>query len=359
METLELLKLFLKKLLTNWNNPSRVINIGDREKQTTHALVRLMNTDKLQQRQQTLINLITRVGGRQNIQKWMDELLKIDIDIEQEKTMKKATSYKGYQLKSSGVYFEGKLLPEDNWCLSAEYGVVLLNEKDADFDPNFELGYDLSHISLTAAEEKQYKNLLPLQRRVEESIKNNEWQYKATSYTEQDIGGDRTTVYTRWEHPEFGVFEKTYDSQQLTVPTEYSAEYFKAVCLNVHRAAMLRVLRFQAWVDYWENIDSQPKVDTYADAKAAAVEKLKNMGVPAELIDVGDKFIFVKGAKASFYKGKEVFHSLDVWYSHWDDVKITPEQVQAAHKFLYSEYKKNQAGKPCKSFEKWLATFAA
>lgn len=36
----------------------------------------------LQKRQQTLINLITRVGGRQNIQKWMDELLKIDIRLE-------------------------------------------------------------------------------------------------------------------------------------------------------------------------------------------------------------------------------------------------------------------------------------
>jgi hypothetical protein len=37
-----------------------------------------MITAKLQQRQQVLINLITRVGGRQNIQKWMDELLQID-----------------------------------------------------------------------------------------------------------------------------------------------------------------------------------------------------------------------------------------------------------------------------------------
>jgi hypothetical protein len=36
----------------------------------------------LQARQQTLINLITRVGGRQNIQKWMDELLKIDVKLE-------------------------------------------------------------------------------------------------------------------------------------------------------------------------------------------------------------------------------------------------------------------------------------
>lgn len=319
-------------------------------------------------RREVLINLISRVGGgRQNIYRWVDELIEIDLQLEQQeqeeqrqkqetKTMK-AVTYKGYQLKSSGVYFEGKLLPQDNWCLS-KYGVVLLNEKDADFDPNFELGYDLSGITLTAAEEKQYKNLLPLQRRVEESIKNNEWQYKTTSSTEQDIYGDRTTVYTRWEHPEFGVFEKTYDSQQLTVPTKYSAEYFKKVCLNVHRAAALPVLRFQRWVDYWEKINSQPKIDAYADAKAAAVKKLKDMGVPAELIDVGDKFIFVKGAKASFYKGEEVYHSLDVWYSHWDDVKITPEQIQASKRCLYSEYKQSQGNKPVKSFEKWLQTVA-
>lgn len=324
----------------------------------------------LLKRRQVLINLISRVGrGQQNIYRWVDELIQIDVQLEQQeqeeqrqkqetKAMSKAVTYKGYQLKSSGVYFDGRLLPEDNWCLS-EYGVVLLNDKGADFDPNFELGYDLSHISLTAAEEKKYKNLLPLQRRVEESIKNKEWQYNSSCSTEQDIyGGTTTTVYTRWEHPEFGVFEKTYDSQQLTVPTKYSAEYFKKVCLNVHRAAMLPVLRFQAWVDYWEKIDSQPEVDTYADAKAAAVKKLKDMGVPAELIDVGDKFIFVKGAKASFYNGKEVYHSLDVWYSHWDDVKITPEQVQAAHKFLYSEYKKNQGNKPVKPFEKWVLTVA-
>ena len=36
----------------------------------------------LQKRQQTLIALITRVGGRQNIQKWMDEILRIDTKLE-------------------------------------------------------------------------------------------------------------------------------------------------------------------------------------------------------------------------------------------------------------------------------------
>ncbi|MFM6077348.1 MAG: hypothetical protein ACKPCI_02330, partial [Dolichospermum sp.] len=38
--------------------------------------------DKLKKRQQVLISLITRVGGRKNIQKWMDELLTIDSMIE-------------------------------------------------------------------------------------------------------------------------------------------------------------------------------------------------------------------------------------------------------------------------------------
>ena len=37
---------------------------------------------KLEKQQQVLINLITRVGGKQNIQKWMDELLKIDVKLE-------------------------------------------------------------------------------------------------------------------------------------------------------------------------------------------------------------------------------------------------------------------------------------
>lgn len=46
-----------------------------------------MTTAKLQQRQATLINLITRVGGRQNIQKWMDELLQIDVKLEEVKQM--------------------------------------------------------------------------------------------------------------------------------------------------------------------------------------------------------------------------------------------------------------------------------
>ncbi|MFM5962475.1 MAG: hypothetical protein ACKOQ2_35895, partial [Dolichospermum sp.] len=38
--------------------------------------------DKLKKRHHVLISLITRVGGRKNIQKWMDKLLTIDSMIE-------------------------------------------------------------------------------------------------------------------------------------------------------------------------------------------------------------------------------------------------------------------------------------
>lgn len=56
----------------------------------------------LQARQQTLINLITRVGGRQNIQKWMDELLKIDVQLE--KAGDKKVVYEFKVLFSQGDY---------------------------------------------------------------------------------------------------------------------------------------------------------------------------------------------------------------------------------------------------------------
>ena len=41
-----------------------------------------MTLAQLKQRQQTLLNLIANVGGKQNIRKWMDELMVIDSQIE-------------------------------------------------------------------------------------------------------------------------------------------------------------------------------------------------------------------------------------------------------------------------------------
>lgn len=324
----------------------------------------------LARRRQVLINLISRVGrGQQNIYRWVDELMEIDAQLEQQEQellqidwklenkteVKQMTNtYKGYKLLLSKVTFNGETLPQDRWILCTELGVVLLDNDGSEFET---AEYE-SKITLTLAEEKEYQNILEIQRKVEKSFADGEWKFRRTSHTEQDIYGARTTVWRRWEHPTYGIVEETYDGQRWHVPSKYSAEKWKYMTLLGRKGAEYRQVNFKAWVDYWEKIDSQPKVDIYADAKAAAVKRLVDMGVPAELIDVGDKFIFVKGAKASFYGGKEVYHSLDVWYSHWDDVKITPEQVQAAHKFLYSEYKKNQAGKPCKPFEKWVLTVA-
>ncbi|MFM6673780.1 MAG: hypothetical protein ACKPJO_27220, partial [Dolichospermum sp.] len=61
--------------------------------------------DKLRRRQQVLIGLITRVGGRKNIQKWMDELLTIDsmiesIDTKTAQTKEEMINYQ-YRIKYS------------------------------------------------------------------------------------------------------------------------------------------------------------------------------------------------------------------------------------------------------------------
>jgi hypothetical protein len=53
----------------------------------------------LRARQQTLINLITRVGGKKNIQKWMDELLEIDWKLEGVKQMETLTAKAAPQAK--------------------------------------------------------------------------------------------------------------------------------------------------------------------------------------------------------------------------------------------------------------------
>lgn len=272
--------------------------------------------------------------------------------------MVKSIEYKGYTLTSNAVLKNGKKLPQDRWCLSDEYGVILCDEDDADFDPNFEGNYDLSGIELTPAEEAEYQKRLPLQRRVEESFKNGEWEFKITSSWEQDLGSPTRTTWERWEHPEFGIVTKSYPSEQWSVPSKYSADRYKYMELLGKKSAALRVLRFQAWVDYWENIDhpKKPRVDKYQDVKASVVERLKSLGVPEQLIEIDKEIICVKGAKAWFYDGKEVYSSLGVWYANWDDVKITPEQVQACYRYLYSEYKEQRGNKPCKSFEKWLAT---
>jgi hypothetical protein len=42
-----------------------------------------MTLHQLKNRQQTLLNLIANVGGKQNIRKWMDELMVIDSQIEE------------------------------------------------------------------------------------------------------------------------------------------------------------------------------------------------------------------------------------------------------------------------------------
>ena len=305
----------------------------------------------LQARQQTLINLITRVGGRQNIQKWMDELLKIDVELEAgDKKMTKSLQYKGFKLTANAVSYKGKKLPEERWSLSRGLGVIFLAEGGNDFNPVL----DLSHVKLTSEEEKEYQQKLVVQHKIEQSFAANEWRFKRSTSVEQDIYGNRVTAYDRWEHPTYGIVE----GEQWRVPSQYSADNWKNLVLLGRKSAESRRLIFEAWVNYWEKVDSQPKKDPMADANAV-VKQLEDMGVfPESIVIVDAHQITVKGADAQTHGGKEYYFDADVWFSK-SGLKIADTQVQASRRALYAEYKKGLGNRPAKSYQKWLETKGA
>ena len=289
----------------------------------------------LQARQQTLINLITRVGGRQNIQKWMDELLKIDVQLEKagDKKMTKSLQYKGFKLTANAVSYKGKKLPEERWSLSRGLGVILLAEGGNDFNPVL----DLSHVKLTSEEEKEYQQKLVIQHKIEQSFANNEWVFKRSTSVEQDIYGTRTTAYDRWEHPTYGIVE----GDQWHVPSQYSADNWKHFVLLSRKSAESRRLIFEAWVNYWEKVDSQPKKDPMAAANAIATELLA-LGVMSSSIIIEQDKVTVIGADAQTHGGKEYFFDAVVWHNYkGSKLEISSLQVAASKRALEAKTAKS------------------
>jgi hypothetical protein len=277
-------------------------------------------------------------------------------------------AYKNYELTANSVLKDGKELPQDRWYLSKEMGVMLCDQDDADFDPNFEGDYDLSAVRMTASEQKEYEKLLPIQQRVEESFKNGEWEFKSTSSWEQDLGSPTKRTWERWEHPEFGVVTKHYASEQWSVPSKYSADRYKYMALLGKKSALERRMRFEAWVDYWEKIDSHPRqepvrqetADIVVETKEVALAKLKALGIKDDQLKYTGFSLVLKGA-SGFPSGRGwTYRDEVVWHQATGMKEVTKEMMDKSRQFwaeeMYSEYKKQQGKKPCKSFEKWLAT---
>lgn len=78
-------------------------------------------TEKLVRRQQTLINLITRVGGKNNIQKWMDELLKIDVKLEKIEKEEQKMEFKVGQKVIHPAWGEGEVFAIMGKLVSAKF----------------------------------------------------------------------------------------------------------------------------------------------------------------------------------------------------------------------------------------------
>ena len=200
----------------------------------------------LQARQQTLINLITRVGGKQNIQKWMDEVLKIDWKLaETTKEENRMTTYKNYELveigsdREPGVYKDGNILTEGtHFEVQNSYdseGVILLNQEGNEFPFNIKLP------ALTAAQKTEYKTRLETQKAIEASITAGEWK---EIFQEVFVAqtGTATKIISFWRHPVYS------EREQLKVFGIEIADNWKQSQQLVNRDQKV----FQNWVEHWE-----------------------------------------------------------------------------------------------------------
>jgi hypothetical protein len=201
----------------------------------------------LQKRQQTLINLITRVGGRHNIQKWMDEILKIDIRLEA-RTM---FAYKGYSIleagDEAGLHFNGKKVQTD---LVAAYRidefVELLDEHGLNWaarlraeekDPTKEKLEPTNEELIIYQQKRQHQQML------QDSFDNNEWklQWREVFVAQTGTATERIPVY---KHPAFR------ERHNLTITHEEDAQAWLAASVARREIQQLNESRFKLWVDH-------------------------------------------------------------------------------------------------------------
>jgi hypothetical protein len=348
----------------------------------------------LQARQQTLINLITRVGGKQNIQKWMDELLKIDWKLESTEVKQMETTYKGYELveidsdREPGVYKNGSLLTEGKYFeVESSYdseGVILLDKDGKEFPFNIELP------ALTAAQKTEYATRLETQKAIEFSIAAGEWkQVFQEVFVAQT--GTTTKVISFWRHPVYS------EREALKLLGVEIADNWKASQQLINRDQKV----FQNWVEHWElkatkAVPKHPlasKKAAYPDLKeyfyslypelreyesyinicmwpvANAVFECRKGAVSYEQLSDGvDKYIYKfdedKKVDAIVISTQEALERAKAFKTYADAksaeglAREEAKKAQQQKERDYETYKKTQQAKKgiIKPFEKWLAT---
>lgn len=213
-----------------------------------------MNTDKLQQRQQTLINLITRVGGKQNIQKWIDELLQIDWKLEN-KTDKMFT-YKNYSLVESGdnagLHYHGKKINTSFVSIYSIDGFVeLLDENGLNWVTRLkaeEKDPAKPRLDPTEGELSAYADKKAYQQSLEASFLNGEWKlFWREEFVAQT--GTATEYIPVYKHTE-GVFPERYNAEKLQITDKENADLWLQRSIKLREIESLNNQRFELFIDH-------------------------------------------------------------------------------------------------------------
>lgn len=93
----------------------------------------------------------------------------------------------------------------------------------------------------------------------------------------------------------------------------------------------------------------------------AVYAELKKMGVEPCMVNNQRVYFSLKGAVKT-RSGRGWHYNSEIIWHESSGFKITPEMIENSKSYFreekYKEYKKAQGNKPCKSFEKWLATIS-
>lgn len=310
----------------------------------------------LQARQQTLINLITRVGGRNNIQKWVDELLKIDWILAEKTKENKMFKIDVTELhitiqEKLAKLLDGKLSkgfltiesePESlNWY---ELEIAIYNSIDPDSD---RLNEYVSWETATPSRDK-------LELEIEEGFSSlNDWHkyqtrgawhffgssslnaaissyifgldrkycgqvFKATgrskdlvTYDQYDGFGFKDSleksVYTKWEyaHSDGTVIWLTHEEQTITIPTEEGI--VTKIQYDLYEYCKKENISWQKFVS---DIEEKKQKNAAFDAAEEAAKKAAAKAIPEP--EWCREKIFYNPNNSRFWIGKD-----GVWQFNW------------------------------------------
>jgi sRNA-binding protein len=254
-------------------------------------------------------------------------------------------SYKGYKLNEETITFNGKVIEDESlYYYSQQYeleGIVLLDKYGEEFE------FDTSHIEGKVSNESlaEYKTRLKTQKAVEKSIANGEWKAATERVATQFVEGNTVEYFHYWKHPVYG----ETSGAELKLPSQYDAEnwlYMKKLAAS--SAAAIQA-RFEAWVEhrFFEEEETQPYSYEYAlECEKASTKEAK---------------MYLKKYRKHFERDEDARRERE--YAAKKAAMLenaaSSDKAKKAKKSEYEQYKAAQKGKPCKSFEKWLAATPA